>query len=59
LTALAILVHFDAAVDQATARIEQAQGTDRCSAELVRGIESWMDERFTQARSPPRPTIDL
>jgi hypothetical protein len=72
LTALAILGHFDAAVDQtfgiagpknivdeATARIEQAWGGVDARPRLLRGIESWMDERATEARPPPRSAIDL
>jgi len=66
LTALAILSDFDAAVDwmldlavrgnivdEATARIEKAQGTDRRSAAIAQG-DRVMDERSTQARSSPR-----
>jgi hypothetical protein len=72
LTALAILGHFDAAIDlrwknrcrEETSSMrplrgsKQAQGTVDVRLRLLRGIESWIDERATQARSSPR-SIDL
>jgi hypothetical protein len=71
LTALAILGHFDAAIDlwwksqsEETSLMrplrepKQAQGTADVRLRLLRGIESWMDERATQARSS-RPSIEL
>jgi hypothetical protein len=69
LTTLVILGHFDVAVevtlevasrtnivDEATARNQKARGTSDVRPRLLRGIESWMNERSTQARALPRST---